>query len=154
MLQHFFLRSTFRFAPGMRVIEGHVHLGMAHDRLNQSGIFLRVHKERRQRMPPEVVEGVAVKLRVPELAVTLSVVLLTGVVVPAFADRVTPPVCVQAQLGSPAWARHWAFDKMPRFSAGQRAKAPWKAAGISLRLASSELSSWRRVSGRPAADAR
>lgn len=57
MLKHFFLRSRFRVAPGMRVVEGHVHLGMAHDRLNHSGIFLLVHKERRQRVPPEVVDA-------------------------------------------------------------------------------------------------
>ena len=30
---------------------------MAHDRLNHGGILLFVHEERRQRMPPEVVEA-------------------------------------------------------------------------------------------------
>ena len=57
MLKHFFLRGTLCFAPGMRVVEGHIHLGVAHDCLNHGGIFLLVHEERRQRMTPEVVEA-------------------------------------------------------------------------------------------------
>ena len=57
MPEHFFLRRTLRFAAAVAVVQGHVHLGMAHDRLNHSGIFLLVHKERRQRVPPEVVDA-------------------------------------------------------------------------------------------------
>ena len=57
MFEHPFLCGTLRFAPGMRVVEGHVHLGMAHDRLNNSRVFLLVHKERGQRMTPEVVKA-------------------------------------------------------------------------------------------------
>jgi hypothetical protein len=57
MFENLFLCGTLCFAPGMRVVEGHVHLGMAHDCLNHSGIFLLVHEERCQRMAPEVVEA-------------------------------------------------------------------------------------------------
>jgi hypothetical protein len=54
MFEHLLLRGTLCFAPGMRVVEGHVHLGMAHHRLNHSGIFLLVHQECRKRVTPKV----------------------------------------------------------------------------------------------------
>jgi hypothetical protein len=57
MSEHLLLRGSLCFAPGMRVVEGHVHLGMAHDRLNHSGIFLFVHQECRKRVTPKVVEA-------------------------------------------------------------------------------------------------
>src|ERR1022692_3330759 len=57
MLEHFFLRGSLRLATAGAAVQGHVHFGMAHDRLNHSGILLLVHKERSQRMPPEVVEA-------------------------------------------------------------------------------------------------
>jgi hypothetical protein len=37
MLEHFFLSGSLCFALRMRVVERHVHPGVAHDRLNYGG---------------------------------------------------------------------------------------------------------------------
>ena len=49
-------RRTLLFLRRVRVVKRHVHLRMAHDRLNDSGVRLFVHQEAGEAVPPQIVK--------------------------------------------------------------------------------------------------